>query len=478
MTTAGDGRGSAERLVARNFAALGGGEALARLVAFAVTVYVARVLGPAPYGVIEVALAIVLYSSRIADFGVDLGLGVREIAADPKRLRSLAPSVMTGRTAISAVLAAALAAFGLLLLPSPEGPVLAVYGLSLLAVGLSTRWIHIGRERTVPVSVARLLGELAMVALVLSFVRSADDLLRVPWAKVFGDLLAATVLYLWLRRDGVRLMPAWDWGRVRPLVRRAGNLVLSALLGLMIYNADLLFLRFFRDAATVGHYAAAYALVSFLTNLGLSFATSLLPTLTRLGRTPHDQRSLYRTAHLQAFTVGLPVAIGGGFVAAGIIGLVYGDLYASSVLPLQILLWTVPVGFARDVAVMGLVAREEEARVMRLTGWSALLNVLLNVALIPGFGILGAATATVVTETVRMLLACWLAARRGLAPPGARAVLPPVLAGALMAAVLSWVELPLFAAIGVGAAAFGVCLFAMGGHRPLLAGLRSPSQTS
>ena len=106
----------------------------------------------------------------------------------------------------------------------------------------------------------------------------------------------------------------------------------------------------------------------------------------------------------------------------------------------------------------------------RLTGWSALLNVVLNLALIPGFGILGAATATVVAETLRMVLACWLAAQRGLAPPGPRAVLPPILAGALMAALLTWIELPLFAAIAVGALAFALCLLATGGHRPLLAG--------
>ncbi|MEM6706473.1 MAG: flippase [Acidobacteriota bacterium] len=472
MTTPDQGEGSAERLVARNFAALGAGEALARLVAFAATVYVARVLGPAPYGVVEVALAIILYCSRIADFGIDAGLGVREIAADPHRLRSLSSSVFLGRTAVSALVAGLLAIFGLGVLPAPEGPVLAIYGVSLLAIGLSTRWIHLGRERAVPVSVARLLGEVTMVALVLLFVRSADDLLRVPLAKVAGDLLAAAILYFWLRRDGVRVGAGWHWQRIRPLVPRAWSLVLSGLLGLMIFNADLLALRIFRGAETVGYYAAAYSLVGFLTNLGISFSTSLLPTLTRLRSTPEEQRSLYRNAHLQAFTVGLPIAIGGGFVASGIVGLVFGSAFAKSVLPLQILLWSAPLGFARDVATAGLVAAEEEHRVLRLTGWSTLLNVVLNLALIPGFGMLGAAAATVMTESVRMALVCWLAAQRGLPVPGPQALLSPVLAGAFMAALLAWIEMPLFLAIGVGAVAFAACLAATGGHRPLLAARR------
>ena len=58
------------------FAVLGLGEALARLVAFGATVYVARRLGADVYGVIAVAAAIVLYFSHVADFSVEV-LGAR-----------------------------------------------------------------------------------------------------------------------------------------------------------------------------------------------------------------------------------------------------------------------------------------------------------------------------------------------------------------------------------------------------------------
>src|SRR5262245_23447781 len=53
--------------VARGFLALGAGEAVSRLIAFGATIYAARVLGPAAYGVLGVATAVVLYLNRIAD---------------------------------------------------------------------------------------------------------------------------------------------------------------------------------------------------------------------------------------------------------------------------------------------------------------------------------------------------------------------------------------------------------------------------
>ena len=92
------------------------------------------------------------------------------------------------------VLAALTATISLLLLPSPEGPVLAAYSLTLLAVALSTRWVHLGNERAQPVAVARVTGEVIAVLLVLATVRNPDHLIRVPFSQFTGDLAAALLL--------------------------------------------------------------------------------------------------------------------------------------------------------------------------------------------------------------------------------------------------------------------------------------------
>ncbi|MEP7324700.1 MAG: oligosaccharide flippase family protein, partial [Gemmatimonadota bacterium] len=80
-----------DKTVGRNFLALGAGEAAARLVAFGATIYLARTLGPGSYGVIGLALAVTLYFTYLADCGIET-LGVREIAADPSRVATLAPA--------------------------------------------------------------------------------------------------------------------------------------------------------------------------------------------------------------------------------------------------------------------------------------------------------------------------------------------------------------------------------------------------
>lgn len=453
-----------ERLVARNFLALASGEALARAIAFGGTIYIARTLGPEFYGVIGFAMAVVLYLSRIADGGMEwFGLGIREIAEDPARVESTAPDLMTTRLLVSAILVVLLCGLGLVL-PQPDGAIVCLYGLTLLMVGGSTRWIHVGLERTRFVAVARALGEGLMVLLVVLLVRGSADLARVPMAQFVGDAFAAVLLIVALRRRGYRLPIRLNVSVAKPVFRRAVPLVASALLGLMIYNCDLILLRFFRDTTTVGYYAAAYALISFMLNLGVSYSQSLMPTFTRLRGTAHGQLGLYHTALVHVYAVTLPIAAGGFLLAPQLIDLVFGQGYLSGRTALQILVWTLPLAMFREVAIVTLVAGGRQRHVLHLTGWAAVLNLVLNLALIPRFGMTGAAAATLATEVTRTLTALVFARSEGFHMAGAARFWRPTLATAGMVALVLLTGSPIvWVAIAVGVVGYGAGLALLGG---------------
>lgn len=285
-------------------------------------------------------------------------------------------------------------------------------------------------------------------------------------AQLVGDILAAGLLLAWTRRYGLRLRWELRPEVLRPLVHRAWPLVASGLLGLMIYNSDLIFLRAFRGLSAVGLYAAAYALISFLSNLGTAYSMSLLPTLTRLGDGAANRLSLYRSATVHVFAAGFPIAVGTTVLAPDIIGLVFGDAYAASALPLQILIWSVTLALLRDVPVVALMARGREDRVFRLTAWATTVNLTLNVAVIPLFGMVGAAAATVATEGTRMALARRDAGRLGFTPPGPGRLGRPAIAGLAMGAVLVFARpLSVWLSVPLGAAVYAAVLLSLGGLR-------------
>jgi O-antigen/teichoic acid export membrane protein len=454
------------RTVARNFLALGSGEAVSRLIAFAATVYIARALGASLYGVIGFATAVMLYLSHVADAGIELGIGVREIAAAPSRLAAIASPLLTGRLLLAAALALLTALLGLLLLPEPDGAVLAIYGLTLLAVGGSSRWVHYGLDRTALVAITRAAGQVVVLLLVLALVRGPGDVAAVPAAQVVGDTLVALVLLWWLSRGGVALPVRLDGAVIRPLLPRAGHMVLSAMLGLMIFNSDLIFLRAFRTTTEVGYYAAAYTVISFSINLGLAYSLSLLPSLTRLSGATGEQRALYHTAMAHVFAAGFPAALGGYLLAPRIVGLIFGPGYAPAGPALQVLMWSIPLSLVRDVPIIGLMSQGREAIVLRVTGWATALNLGLNLLLIPSHGMIGAALATVITEGARMVIALLFARAAGFPFAPAARFWRPIVAGLTMAGLLVvGRSLNLWLALPLGLASYLAALVLVGGVR-------------
>jgi len=455
-----------ERAVTRTFFALGSGEAMGRGISFLALLFLARVLGVEAFGVLELAVAIVIYGNRVADLGFDLGLGVREIAAadDERRVRLLATALLL-RGTLAVAIVGILVAIGLLWLPSPEGQVIALYAVSLVAVGVGTRWLYLGLQRSRLVAATRVFGELVVLAIVLAVVRGPSDLPRVPLARIAGDVVAAIILFVGALRL-VRLRAGFDRAMARDLCRRGYPLVASAIFGLMVFNADLIFLRVLEGRAAVGYYAAAYTVIAFLSNLGAAYSLSLLPALTRLAGTPSARAELYRTAHAHVMTVGLAIAVGGTLLAGPIVSLVFGEQYARSALPLAILLWSVPLALTRDLPIMGLLSNRRERPIAILTGQAAGLNVMLNLALIPIWGLAGAAVATVITELLRLALAVRAARQVDFAGPSARRYLRPIAAAAGMGAVIYVMRgLPLWIIFPAGIASWLGVLGALGALR-------------
>lgn len=446
--------------------ALGAGEAVSRLIAFSATVYIAQSLGPSLFGAIGVAAAILLYFNRVVDGGLELGLGVREIAAAPESLDRLVPSLLTVRLAVAAGLAALLALVGTLWLPQPEGALLAVYGLTLLPAGASTRWVHLGFDRSRLIATALILGQALMALLVVLLVRGPGDAGWVPGAQFVGDSFVALVLLWWLRTHGMRLALRVDWAVVRTLVHRARSLVGSALLGLWIYSSGMIFLRIFHDRSIVGYFGAAYTITTFFLNLGAAYGLSLLPSLTRLNSSQRDQQGLYHTATAQAFAASLPIAVGGALLSMGGMQLLFGSEYAAAGTVFFVLAWSIPACLLRDVALAPLMARGREPAVFRVTLAAAVLSLGLNLALIPRYGAPGAAWATLGTEGARMALAMAALRREDIRLPSPARFWRSLVAGAGMAGVLLLLPaLPLPAAVLVGAVSYAGVLSLLGGLR-------------
>ncbi|MGH1355085.1 MAG: polysaccharide biosynthesis C-terminal domain-containing protein [Thalassovita sp.] len=178
-------------------------------------------------------------------------------------------------------------------------------------------------------------------------------------------------------------------------------------------NADFLMLGWWQTPAQVGIYKVATSGAS-LTVTGLSILAMITNRRFAELHKTQDKRALARLAAYTAvlgFAAAIPVLVVFSIWGESILSLVFGSVFAGGAVSMLILTsgQVLSAFFGACVGLLNMTGNENFA--MRGVLISALLNVLLNLMLIPRFGIEGAAAATLIS-TVTWNLLLWRSVRR------------------------------------------------------------------
>jgi O-antigen/teichoic acid export membrane protein len=175
------------------------------------------------------------------------------------------------------------------------------------------------------------------------------------------------------------------------------------LAGLLHLRADVLLLGILAPAASLGIYVVAYQTVEPI----LILATAGGATILALGHgRPEVERGAI-TARLfrETLLVGGLLAVLAAVLAPFLVPLVYGPSFRDSVVPLVILLPGIVALSCGRLAMADLLRRNLLERTAAISVTVMLLNVGLNLALIPFLGAVGAALASLVSYSTLAVLA-------------------------------------------------------------------------
>ena len=422
----------------KNIAWITAGDIFARMLNFLAFIYLARTLGVAAYGVVELAIALLTYFQMIADFGIEQW-AIRSVAQG-NHLPDLVSRIVPLRLVMAG------ASFLLLLILLPFIPdvaglekMLILFGLTLFAQALNLKWTSLGKERMPRVAVGLILGQVVFSLAIFIFIRGATSIFWVPIIRLASEISMA-VYFCW------EFILANDWKAIKfrlakssIIVRDAAPLGISNGLGLMGYNLDTILIGYLMSALAVGWYSAAYKPVTILLSFSAAYYSGLFPALSRQFKenTPVYRELVNQSLHLTALFA-LPAGIGLYFLADPVIMLIYGDKYRASIPALQILCWSLTIVILRGNFRQALTAAGAQRLDLIAAGIAITINLSLNFALIPRYGINGAAAATLISELVWFSLAGTLYNLRVSRIELIKALLHPVLASA---ALLVWMLL-------------------------------------
>jgi O-antigen/teichoic acid export membrane protein len=109
----------------------------------------------------------------------------------------------------------------------------------------------------------------------------------------------------------------------------------------------------------------------------------------------------------------LPIGVGTTILADRLIAVVFGSTYANSARPLQILVWSSVFIFVSIPFGNLFNSLNKQAIVAKAAGIGVVLNVILNLLLIPRYSLIGASIATVSTEFLILALFLFWSRRIG-----------------------------------------------------------------
>lgn len=404
------GGGAAEAAVRAFWARVAGTtgtRVLLLLLVVASSVLSARVLGPQGLGVLTVMLT-------LGALGVQLGtLGLPSAAAYLAATRrdslpALIGGSLLGGLAFGSLLAAGM--YGLFLLVPALAP-LPADGLLLAALAwipfslLSLLLLNIllGLGRIPAYNVAQLLQGAAALMLMLALYATGRASVPGFYAASLVPLIVGTALLLIVvlrAAGGAARLPS------AVLVRSAAGYGFRAYLALLfsftVLKFDLLMIARMLGQTDAGHYAIASSGGELVTLPFAALGTVLFGAVASSG----VQWVFVRRVTLIAAVVLLPCVVAAAFLAAPAVRIVFGAEYLPAV---PAILWLLPGLYALGVntILMHWFAATGMPLVTVLSpALASVLNVLLNLLLLPRLGIAGAALSS--TAAYAVMLACSL----------------------------------------------------------------------
>jgi O-antigen/teichoic acid export membrane protein len=451
----------------RNILRLTSGDVLAKALYFLSFVYLARVLGVESYGSLQFAISILMYFTLVGDGGLEVWATRQTARAED--LRQLVAQVTALRLLLSGLAFAALLAL-LPILPEANGlrAILLLFGLSLPVQAVTLKWYWLGRERMGPAAKGLVVAQVVFAAAVFGLVHRPEDALWVPVLRVVGDL-AMAAYYAWRYAAEQGGLPfSLSLRGTRGVLAQAMPIGAIHALGILNYDFDSVLLGILLGPMAVGWYSAAYRPVTVALAVPLTYFAGLFPALSRTYAESQEAFGEIAERSLRLIClVALPVGVGTTLLAEPVMLLLYGAEYRQGVPALQILGWSAALVMLRGTYRQVLLAAGKARLDLRNAVVATAVNVGLNLALIPAYGIIGAAVATVAADVVWLGLAVLVSG--SYLTPGALARSLSYPAGAALAMGLCMVATQALvwpAQALLGGAAYASVLLAMGQGNP------------
>ena len=455
---------NAEKLV-KNSIWLFTAEGFSKIIALVTQIFAARFLGGEGYGIFSFAFA----ATGTFIVFIDTGLGTfltREISRHPEKSAPYLHNVFALKWKLSLLTSLTLA-FGLSMASLDQESLFSAIaiGLALMINGYTEMYLSVFRafERMQIVSI------LMVAQRVLFFILGGAVLLWEGDVVLFSStfLLVSVVILILARRQmatrqGFKKTTLMGQ-QTLDIFKSSWPICVLILFTYIYFRIDAVLVFFLLGKLETGWYSSAFKLIETFSLLIASIRFGVFPVLSKTFKEGSDHyQKIWQETVRYLLLISIPVSVGMILIAPRILGLLYGVSFETAGPALKIMALGFPLLCLNDLASYLLLSQNKTRSVLRIAGAAVVFNVLLNLFLIPKWGMTGAAWTATLTQGL-VFSAYYFMVRKICGGTEILTLLwRPLLASGTMALLLVGLgSLPLIPAVLLGGTVYCTALFAL-----------------
>lgn len=368
-----------------------------------VGIWVARYLSPEQFGVFSYAIAFAAIFGSVAKLGLD-GIVVRDLVREPS-LRD----VYLG-TAFWLKLAGAIATFVAIMLASQLTANDRTTNLYILIIASGTLFQSFevvdfyfqSQVLSKFVSICKLAQLILSSVLKLYLILTKADLFGFVLVSVIDQMILALSLYVAYRYQKIGgFYRHFDLMVAKQLLQDSWPLILSSLLVMIYMRIDQIMIKEILGERAVGIYSAAVRISEVWYFIPMLLTNSLFPAIVSAKKINEELYKL-RLQRLYTFMVwsAIAIALPMTLLSDWLVMYLYGAVYREAGQVLMFNIWAGVFVFLGVASSSWLANENLQQFALYRTLSGATANVILNLILIPNYGIVGAAISTVISYMI------------------------------------------------------------------------------
>ena len=388
--------------VLNNMSWLVGGKIVNMILQFFVSLATARYLGAENFGDINYVAAYVSFFSSIASLGLAV-IVIKEISLGREDENVV---IWTGIwMRLATAILSSIAVVAVVSISNHNDPTIRLIAiLESLAIAFSAidtfmYWFQ-GKLLAKYVSIASTLAYLGKSIYNIYLLAHNSDIVWFAFATSVDTILLALFLFLfYVRLNGFQ--PAFSWSIGKSLMKQSYHYMISGLIAVVYSQVDRIMLKSMLSSTSVGLYSAALTIAAMWSIIPSAIIQSVSPVLYQKAE---DEYQLFlkrlRQSYALIWALNILWSLGISVFSYWVVYLLYGTDFLGAQIPLIIVVWYTGISAIGNLTQVYLAIHGLNKYINYFAVAGLITDVVLNLLLIPRWGAVGAAIATLVTYVV------------------------------------------------------------------------------